>query len=49
MKKVVSSMMIIFVVYVVCLNLEWDGFLGYTVVIMAMTGLIMKELTNKRK
>lgn len=47
--KSLLSMIIVFVVYIVCLNLGWDGFLGNTLVCMTMVGLIMRELTNKKK
>ena len=46
MLKILVPEAVIFLVYVVCLNLKFDGLLGNTIICMTMTGFIMSKLAK---
>lgn len=44
--KILVPEAVIFLVYVICLNLELDGLLGNTIICMTMMGFIMSKLNR---
>ena len=43
MKKILP-LVVIFLIYVICLNLDWNGLLGTTMICMTMTWFILNKL-----